>query len=578
MAWLISGWIILIAAACLLFPNFSSGRLRWTQSGEIRQQEIAWPFAELRGVPVGAFEVELELYKSVLGPNCIAVAPDDYLDAILVNGRAVQDADWPIAYDPLGFKAVWVGSVLNTGANTVVFKMRNNGGNAGLRVGLHFLDPFFAIWSVIFISLSCVTSYLLLCRVAPGLGSYCSWAIILAIAIRILYFCCTPYYVRAHDLSGHLEYLAYVANKAELPPVSMGWETHQPPLYYWIAGVLVRCIGLNPGSAWAYGQWQCMSLLLSIASVFVTVDLSRALFRSESKQWARIVFLVVCNFVPASVFYAGRISNDSAFAFLSFVWLAALVRWLLDGEEAALWVHCAALAFALVCKNSAITLLSISAAVLLYKCVTRKPWLKASLILVGAIVLVGGWYLVPRMVEQGVSDGALLGNVHLINRALRIPIDADTFLTFNPMKVFEIPFNDPWTDLNRRQFFWEYFVKSALFGEWPWGVGLMPAARGLVCATLPLICLIAIGGLVGVKNISGWLMGLCLSAILAAQILLVVRHPLACCEDFRFYLVLTIPIAYFAGCAEQVAPGFVRLAALLFAVSSMGFIASLATS
>jgi hypothetical protein len=62
------------------------------------------------------------------------------------------------------------------------------------------------------------------------------WLIVLGcILLRAHYVANTVYNVRAYDWDGHIQYISYIVDHMQLPPVTLGWETTQAPLYYAIA-------------------------------------------------------------------------------------------------------------------------------------------------------------------------------------------------------------------------------------------------------------------------------------------------------------------------------------------------------
>ena len=62
----------------------------------------------------------------------------------------------------------------------------------------------------------------------------------LGVALRLLYFFCTPFEDTPYDLGGHLEYLTHSAHSWTLPAAKNGWEFYHPPLYYWIVSFVIN--------------------------------------------------------------------------------------------------------------------------------------------------------------------------------------------------------------------------------------------------------------------------------------------------------------------------------------------------
>jgi hypothetical protein len=121
--------------------------------------------------------------------------------------------------------------------------------------------------------------------------------------------------------------------------------------------------------------------------------------------------------------------------------------------------------------------------------------------------------------------------------------------------VLKKPFNDSWSDASRRQYFWEYFFRSAFYGEYEFkeqawiAVPLLLFALGL----LPLFLYGLFDGLYREAK-HGLILFTMFFAILGAGIAYRFAFPFAPNQDFRFSLLLIVPFGIFALSAVRQLP------------------------
>src|SRR5262249_53021449 len=106
--------------------------------------------------------------------------------------------------------------------------------------------------------------------------------------------------------------------------------------------------------------------------------------------------------------------------------------------------------------------------------------------------ILAGWLPVVRiLIEANNSRTLSLGNQGM-HSSLVVTNAARNFLTFNPFAMIRIPFNNPFDDATRRQYFWEYFFRSSLFGEFGFDQ-IRHLARMLLTVALSLLPLLVVG-------------------------------------------------------------------------------------
>lgn len=188
------------------------------------------------------------------------------------------------------------------------------------------------------------------CCVAAHLGMSLLWATMMP-----------PF--EAHDETGHFAHVQYVATTLRIPPpggVLTTWfdEAHQPPLYYWVAGLAGRALHLggdykppmNPfflrgdgeggvnavvhdptaeswtGSRWATLLWiaRAVSSLFGSLAVLGTYLVAREM--APSRPWLAVLAAAIAAGTPTFVFISGAANNDAAVAATgAFAILAGLV-------------------------------------------------------------------------------------------------------------------------------------------------------------------------------------------------------------------------------------------------------------
>ena len=331
-----------------------------------------------------------------------------------------------------------------------------------------------------------------------------------------------------------------------LPPADFGWETFQPPLYYVVsAGVAGMARGLGAGKAALLECLQAESLAISRGVLAMGVVCSRILFlRAEQRE--RMALIGAVAVFPALVFCASRISNDVLYTLAAFVWLAALLRFCRRPTTAG-WAGVAlAVGVGLITKSVSLAFIPISLAVLLLEQpMSRARKLSFLALFAGIVVLVAGWFQIGRALESGNSSTFVAGNIAILDRELSFDWRLAKEVSFDPLFVLRHPFCSPWAGDPHRDIFWEYFFKSAFFGEWSYpAIGLARVVVGGAMALLPLLAF----GLVRLgwrSRQCGRPLALVLAGMVGAQLAWVMKEPFTCDQDIRGSLILVVPGIYF---------------------------------
>ncbi|MDD3897318.1 MAG: glycosyltransferase family 39 protein, partial [Candidatus Peribacteraceae bacterium] len=391
----------------------------------------------------------------------------------------------------------------------------------------------------------CLGGIWLACRKTP----WCWWTILLGTigtVLRLLYVLNTSYTERAHDVSGHLEYIRYVAMHLALPSLREGWETFHPPLYY-VTGAVWYRIGMMLGRAESLltRDLQWGALCASAAVALIGIWIGWLLFPGRDKQHAAVLFGSVIAVFPGLIYFAARINNDVFVQLWIFLAMALTLLWWRNSKIR--WWYLAVLATGLgvLSKGNALLFAPVLFGTLL--CKPQLSWRKKLLHAIGGallLCLVTGWFFGLRW-AQGQSH--IVENVDNLNDGLAVPNAVELFTEFNPLRLLRKPYNDPWDDVSGRQNFLEYLFRSAFFGEFDFGDPLRPLSTSLLLLALLLCIPMATGFWNAVRRhtrdtIPLWLT---LLSFLGGHIGLRIISPFSPSQDFRYSFMLLLPCAAF---------------------------------
>lgn len=531
------------------------------------------------------FAVDITLSLPPLAQKTFIIRPDDCLEKLIVNGQTITDGSIPFC-DYVNGRSIDLRSVLRSGENIIRLTIRDNGGMGGIDISPARSSPLpIALMAGFFLVLTgygiAFTWWVL--RRRPNLRPF-GYIFLGGILLRLIYLLTTPYTVRGHDADGHLEYIRYIATHWSLPDPHGGWEFYQPPLYYILGAVWIhagRLIGLT--ESMEPFALQIFALILSIASLLLLLWIARILFPPPQRRCHALLLFVCCTTFPSIVFLAARINNDVLAFPLALVILVFLLRFWQHRHMRDLYVAALSLGIALLTKSTAFLLLLPLTATLL--CTTKLTFLRKCEILSAVAVimlLVAGWFHIPRYLAEQRTDAFFVGNIGNLNSGLRTSHSLKEFFTFNPLEILRHPFNNPWTDTERRAHVWEYFFRSAFFGEFSFNRLPRPLAIAMLSTTLPLLLLIPIGILRDLRrrrfgSLPTWTS---LLATLLGTTGIYILVPYASGYDFRYALLAVPTTLFYIIHSIGIVPKLVRIVGyvllLSLAVVNAGFLLALA--
>ena len=562
------GWLAgLVLALASLFHPLTMIRVTGATVRLPGGPEIPVTFPYSASVPAGQLqEFAFTVHKGRLTQRGIVFVPDDHFDALVVNGKDVPlDGVDPKDLDNFhhGFRFP-IGRYLRAGDNAVVARVRNAGGPGGLDV---MSDPHDWMNRAEVIAAMSAFVVLLLTALRTFKVPWSTASLFAAgVAVRFGYLSVTPYSVRDHDVSGHVEYIEYILSHGSLPPPYGGWSFYQPPLYYLLGAGLWKALTILGAESRAtiLRALQVQSLLyqlgfLGFALGTVSLWVGRlpdALFgrRLASRSALGALFVALLCLWPSGVIHAVRIGNDDLF----YLWFGAgfyfASRWWISGRDRDFHVAALCGALGMLTKSNSLLLFVLLAVLLAVRLIKdrerrlvaylKRAWPMAVLILKSAGVALG------RAVVDAVSGRrahVLVGNMNQAHDNIAVGNRASNYLWFDTKIFVTEPFTNSLDDARGRQFFWNYTLKSSLFGEFSFDHPLLSDA-----AVVLSILMIVIVACVVVRMVTAtredWLKDLPTFALVpilfAGLAALRMTLPMACSNDFRYILPVLTPALY----------------------------------
>lgn len=534
--WVMSIW---------LQPRILTAHMSSEANGSTIIQPMDYPYSHNSGSTPVKKRIELMLDVPLIAPTFYSISVDDCVDWIRINGATVSDSNLPYCnyLRPLELE---LAPYLKKGANVIDFGYRNHGGPGRLLMQIGAKDTLYRyLKGLQSIALS-IFFFLVAARLyrSTGKNFWIAGAFALGTFLRIFYLHVTPYDLRAYDVEGHLEYIKRLTEALQIPRTDSGWQTYQPPLYYLLASFVYRLsMTLGANSEVSLHAVQALSACISITFLYLAIIcLTKLPLPATQKALISFGPFIIAT-LPALVFTASHINNGPLAHVLGLAAFILLYQWWQTGDKRT-WLYAVlALCLAMITKATALTLTPVFMLCLLYARHTpfrAKLWLIAvSSVMFFALV---GWYVFFRLYID--HQGQLVGNIKGLSHLLRVDAGMTNFIIYNPIQILAHPYNNPWSDTERRSYLWEFLTRSVLFGEFHFGESLRLLAQSLLIFLFLAIGIILRGLLVCFSRL--WLpMHLLFLSQLIAISTYRALYPFSCNQDFRFILLAAIPGAFF---------------------------------
>jgi len=470
---------------------------------------------------------------------------DDCVQSVMVDGNTVQNKEgqnFPFC-DGIHHR---LALDLATGEHQIVVDIADFGGASGFDFHVARTDKLTLGWwltMAVFLAL-----YLLaILEVMPIKAStlVAGFSLLGAIVIRILYSNTTPFFVRSHEWSKHLEYIQYIHDHLRMPAASAGWEFHQQPFYYAIGAAWWKFADLFARPEYAvYLDFRTLALLISVASTVCLFWIGRTIFASRTHA---TLFGLLGAMLPGFVFFSSQISNDTLGSLMSFLVVALLLTWWKKPGVRLWYVIIVVFSLAVLTKISALILIPMLAICFEAKRRTiHKHW-KHIFASAGVFLLCVGWLPIVRLgMESDTTRTMKLGNEGMdpANAIVATPV---TLVAFNPARVLSAPYVQPVGDNVEKNYFLEYFYKSAFFGEYGFRDSFHTLSFTLLLfgMVLLLIGLYGVHADVGAPSEYAIPMAILAVSLLAGASLYRTLFPFAPNQDFRFSVLFIVPAAYY---------------------------------
>ena len=476
----------LILWHCLYFETPEIGQVTVQNSANLLKQPVHFPYMQ-NALPGEQFVYDVEVHFAQGQKGEFTIIPDDCVESIAVNDQyLLLNPEKHLCDYQKGF-SINLGRYFHAGLNHVEIKVLNTGGPTGLNVKPLLDKEIFKTLVVLLLNIA-MLFYLFTWLTIDGL----TFAMVCAaLFLTLVQFYTTGIMQYSYDIGGHVDYIRYVAEHWRLPE-PYGWQNHQPPLYYGLAALAYKAaVALGVSDPATYGV-RYVSLVLYIG--FLTFG-ALTLLSVFVRGLPYYVSCAVWFFWPLGFTMAGRISNDIGIMFCLSGAFYFFQKWERGRDKNALSFAFIFCGLALACKGTAALFLTAMAVTLIYRIITKEVALRYFFkrnIIAGFVVLMAGFLLNFGRIAYynlalhqkvnffiNVQDERGQPGLHVGNAAFN-------YLYFDLKNFIENGFTDSWSNnFGSRELFWNYFLKTLLFGEWH--IWKLPGLGSIISALLVIM-------------------------------------------------------------------------------------------
>jgi len=368
-----------------------------------------------------------------------------------------------------------------------------------------------------------------------------SLILVASLPIQLLYQWDTPIIERTYDVLGHLQHIEFVAYHASLPPAVYCHECFQPGLYYVVAAAVysaARAMRIfDPMVVLQFLALACFWVFLVVAARIVM------LWFPEQRDVQLATALLA--FWPAGFLHSARVSNDIPVYALSAACLYFILSWWKTDSRKHLLVAAIVAGCGVLVKTTMMPLIGALGILILYRLFkerhTRTAWssyLPPLLVMLLGIVV----YL---------AQSSLRGNIappfQDNSPVMYVGNSWKQYLVFNTASYFTTPFVDSGRNGTGREYFWNYLLKSSMFGDYS-GWFHKPVQRFLALVMSPLllglVVLFCIGVVRSVRQAARQSLPLWVVIVVSFVSVFALRfyNPYSGNNDFRYIYPVLIPI------------------------------------
>jgi len=469
--------------------------------------------------------------------------PDDCILGIEINGKAFPQKMIKRPCDYNNGVVLNFSEYMQKGLNKIEFQMKNDGGPGGLRIDYPY-KGFSSIKfkQILFSVLLLITSGFILRKFKFGISA--TSLVLLGIGIRLIYFSYTSPTERVYDMDyGHLVYINMLIENKQIPPTDGCWSCNHPPLYY-LAGAGIKSILDKVNPFYSLRFLQQVAMLFSFASLAFGVALLYRLFGDKKISIFSSLLFVLW---PGFVITAPRIGNDVPFYLGALMCMLFAQMWWNKHKSRYLLLSFLGAGIAVLFKSTGFVVLA--ALILIYICgIFRFLELPRLKIIIGIFIIVmfSAFASQHRIVLDFFrNETPTLVSVRNLNSGLNVKTSLGSFIYFDVKDYFMEAYTSTWSDEGGRQYFWNFFIKSTLFGEYPvWNSNAGRIFASILNILNLIFFLLAFWGIVNMKirNLPSLLF---LMALVASLIFTRAYYSVSCLQDFRYIAPVLVPMLLF---------------------------------
>lgn len=396
-----------------------------------------------------------------------------------------------------------------------------------------------------------------------------SLILVAPLPIQLLYQSHTPITERTYDVLGHLQHIEFIAYQRSFPPSSYCHECFQPGLYYTAAAAVYS-------AARATRIFDPMLILQFFALawfwVFLIMSARIVLLWFHEQREAELATALLA-FWPAGFLHSARISNDIPLYAFSTTCLYFVLSWWKTDNRKHLVVAAIVAACGVLIKTTMMPVIVALGILILYRAFSerrvRAAW--PSYLLALSVMFLG--------IAVYLAQSSLRGNIRPPfqdnSPAMHVGNSWRQYLVFNTAAYFKSPFVDSLRDGTGRHYFWNYLLKSSMFGDFSaWFQ--KPVQRVLALIMAPLLLALVVLFWIGVARsirVAGR-QTLPLLVVIGVSVLSVFAlrfyNPFSGNNDFRYIYPVLIPmVLLIVEGARKI--GISRALCLLFCTLSAAF-------
>ncbi|MBV8938226.1 MAG: glycosyltransferase family 39 protein [Alphaproteobacteria bacterium] len=369
------------------------------------------------------------------------------------------------------------------------------------------------------------------------------------LALCFIHFALTPVSHLSISIDDHLDYVRHIAEHG-IPLPDDCWECFQPPLYYFLGSMwfnAAAALHLDPATGVRF-----LSLCFHMGFLYFGCRLLRETIFSPFAYYTGLILLV---FWPLGILKSSAINNDIPEYLSQLASFYYVMRWWRRPRPRQLALALLWGAIALAFKNNGILLFPLIGGTVLYRWYrerfpVRSIWNQSVLLALATAMLTGAFtfgriYYYYRIMHPGAKP-LMIANVWESDKTTFIQDDLYYYISFDYPTFVKEAFFDPYHNPGGRLYFWNSYLKSALFSGFSWKARLL--ARWLSLAELGLVLYMAAAIIPAVvldkARSAEWMPFLFFASIQVAA-LIVYRglYPTAWCQDHRYTYAITAALA-----------------------------------